>query len=375
MSFYAATPLFCFKRELDLVEQGRHASCAPLHVRLEFTEVCNFRCRFCWWHGDGWLLGEKRMKHTKRRFLPKQRAVDLIDEMADTGTIAVSFTGAGDPLMYPYMKEVLSSVIKRGLAFGVTSNFAMPLSEELRSLLCKAHWLRVSMNAATQEGYLAVHNPKGNAKEHSFGRMKTNVLKITQEARSGESSNFAFNGSYVVCDTNWQETFLACYLAKDLGLDSLSFRPDIPLQKRQESQSGYRKEALALIEDARKEIEDGDFKVYANEMMHENNVIVNDPDLRCFYMNHTTHIDSSGDVYPCCFTRFDPKYIIGNVMSQSFHAFWKNEDRSKLYAKFRQDFCPPCTYGRYNQGLKSLYNGSKASADVFRNSITINPFV
>ena len=315
------------------------------------------------------------MKHTGKRSFPRERALSLIDELADTGTLAVSFTGAGDPLMYPHMAAVLKRVIERGMAFGVTSNFAMPLSDALCALLSKARWLRVSMNAAAEACYLYVHNPKGKSTEGVFARMKDNVARIVAAAKASASSGFAFNGSYVVCEANWREVGEACHLAKAMGLDSLSFRPDIPLQERQESQSRYRTEAMELIDDAREKIEDATYRISANEIMHENNVVVNDPELVCFYMNHTTHIDSSGDVYPCCFTRFDPKYIIGNIMQQPFQDFWHDTSRHQLYKKFRQDFCPPCTYGRYNLRLKPLYGGIKTADELFVKNSACNPFI
>ena len=375
MGFYDSTPLFQFRKQLELVERGKHEECVPLHVRLEFTEVCNLQCRFCWWHGDGCRLEGNHINHTGKRSLPRERALALIDEMIRAGTLAVSFTGAGDPLMYPHMAEVLQKIVDNDLAFGVTSNFAMPLSDDVCSLLCHASWLRVSMNAASPDCYRYLHNPRGNAPEKAFIRMQDNVSRIAEEGHGRFPDTFVFNGSFVISDTNWKDVGKACYLARDLGLDALSFRPDIPMAERQEEKNSYRQETLDMISAAREELERESFRIYSNEMMHENNVLQHDGELLCYYMNHTAHVESSGDVYPCCFTRADARYAIGNIMNMPFDIFWKSKGRSEMYKRYNQDYCPPCTYGRYNQALKPLYLGEKRAEELCDTAVRSNPFI
>ena len=62
----------------------------------------------------------------------------LLEELKKTGVKCVSFTGSGDPLFYPYMDEILKKCHELGLKVGVTSNFAMKISDNLiKKLLSK----------------------------------------------------------------------------------------------------------------------------------------------------------------------------------------------------------------------------------------------
>ena len=98
---------------------------APSHVRLEPSEACNFRCNFCVWHDPDRSVEIKDTVDKKMRIWEKNRAILLLEELKNTGVKCVSFTGAGDPLFYPYMDEIIHKCHSLGLKVGVTSNMAM----------------------------------------------------------------------------------------------------------------------------------------------------------------------------------------------------------------------------------------------------------
>ena len=69
------------------------------------------------------------------------------------------------------------------------------------------------------------------------------------------------------------------------------------------------------------EFQKGNFKI-SIEQERENDVLkVKDDNLVCFYSNHSIYIAANGDVYPCCYTRINPKFVIGNITNQKFNEF------------------------------------------------------
>jgi len=362
MGLYDDIRILQHRDQLERIEQGRWHQCAPLHVRLEPSEVCNFRCRFCWWHNLQKREGLPNFRFNGRTLLDRKRLLALLGELAALGTKAISFTGAGDPLMYPGMAEVLGKVCELGLAFGLTSNMAMPMDDELVEALVHARWLRWSMNAGTAATYLAVANPKAGGDARLFERLQENVRRIVAAAKRRPTPP-DFNASYVVTDINQADVFEAARLAASLGVDSIAFRPDTPLE-RQTTANEYSAEVLALICTARERLQTDAFRVHSNLVRLEDVRRTNDPELLCFYSNHTVYVDARGDVYPCCYTRYDARYVIGNIMERGFREFWDHPDRHRFYMKLPQDGCPACGYGRINQALKPLYLGHKRTTDV-----------
>lgn len=363
MGFYDDMRILQHKEELEKIEAGRWGDCIPIHVRIEPTEVCNFRCGFCWWHNDNKRKTLTSFNFTGRQVFNLDRLLAIIDEMADIGVKAWSFTGAGDPLMYPYILEVLKKVQDRGLIFGLTSNMAMPMSNEIINTLVKSSWLRWSMNAGTLDTYTSVHNPHGRDSRKIFLRVQENVRRIDR-ARRQKAKCPDFNASYVVSGNNSNDILPAAQLAKELGLDSISFRPDTPIKQCMKA-NVYSKDVVCKIKNAQKDIQNDHFNVYMDKVRQEDARKCSDPELVCFYSNHTTYLDAHGDIYPCCYTRYHSRYIIGNVMNQNFENFWFSSVRRKFYKKLIQDTCPSCPYIRFNQVLKPLYMGKGTTNDLF----------
>ena len=363
MGFYNNNRILQHKAELEKIESNRASECIPIHVRIEPTEVCNFRCSFCWWHNDRKRSTLASFNFTGKQSMGRDRLLRLIDELAELGTKACSFTGAGDPLMYPYMAQVLKRVRDNRLAFGVTSNLAMPMSDELISILVKGNWLRWSMNAGTLETYSAVNNPRAADTAAVFSRVKENVRRVN-DARKQNGERMDFNASYVITHGNQGDLLQACHLAKELGLDGISFRPDLPIQRQQEH-NGYNEDVILDIRKAQNHIQTKTFAIHADIERQQDGVTIKDDKLVCFYANHTAYVDAHGDVYPCCYTRYHSRYVIGNILDRSFSKFWFDSTQRQFYRKLVQKTCPACSYGLINEILKPLYLHEIRAEDAF----------
>jgi len=361
---------------LARIEAGDALTLPPMHVRIEPTEACNFRCGFCWWHGAGRterVRAAGDLDFTGRRHLDQARLIRLVDELADMGTRALSFTGAGDPLVFPGIDEVLRRIHARGLALGVTSNLAMKLGDELVEDLARARWVRWSMNGGTEETYLATNQPRGGNPGAAFTTAQENVARIVA-ARRACSRPAAFHASFIIFPGNEDDVLPAARLARDLGIDGISFRPDTPFERQAEplAVSPAVAEALAL---ASRTLTGPGFTVHHEETRRADVEKLGDPDLVCFYSNHTTYVAATGDVYPCCYTRVDASYAIGNILQQSFADFWRSETRRASYRRLHFDACPSCPYGRTNQLLGRLYDGSARACDLHRPAAEPSPFI
>ena len=72
----------------------------PWEVQIDLTNTCNNDCVGCWCHSP--LLEELAMPiEQKKKKLPYNLVLRLIDDLEKMGTRYIYFTGGGDPWAHP----------------------------------------------------------------------------------------------------------------------------------------------------------------------------------------------------------------------------------------------------------------------------------
>ncbi|MEA2049969.1 MAG: radical SAM protein [Campylobacterota bacterium] len=318
----------------------------PTHIQFEFTESCNYSCVFCPWHGEN--EGQfKNIDFTGKRFFDFERFIQLIDEMEELGVKAISITGAGENLIHPKFDKFIEKLANSTIEFAITSNFGVKLSNSAIKNLLKAKWIRWSVNASDEITYNQTNRPKVN---DAYFISKNNISNLIQ-SRTDEKVHVG--ASFVIGDYNKHNIKDITKFVKNLEIDSLSFRPDTPMLRKEKIYE-YDRQTKIDLKECEKE-SDKDFKIFVNYGRLEDSLQIKDKDLRCYYSNHSIHIISNGDVYPCCMTRYDKKYKFGNIMDKSFKEFWFSKKRINNYKNIFMKNCPSCHHTNINKVLKNFY--------------------
>lgn len=82
----------------------------PLNVDIELASLCNLACPFCFW-GEA-KFNEEMMKHsddgkTKKRLMPTEMALRIIDQASGIGVPALKFNWRGESTLHPDYSEIL----------------------------------------------------------------------------------------------------------------------------------------------------------------------------------------------------------------------------------------------------------------------------
>ena len=77
---------------------------APVHIRIKPTNVCNHDCYFCAYRSQDMSLGEDM---DKRDRIPREKMLEIADDLVAMGVEAVTFSGGGEPLIYPHLVETI----------------------------------------------------------------------------------------------------------------------------------------------------------------------------------------------------------------------------------------------------------------------------
>ena len=83
----------------------------PLNVDIELASICNLACPMCY-YGEADFISEMKEEREwdggkKRRFMPTEMAIKLIDECASIGVPALKMNFRGESTLHPDYSEIL----------------------------------------------------------------------------------------------------------------------------------------------------------------------------------------------------------------------------------------------------------------------------
>lgn len=139
---YSQAKMFHFHDKLDVLQHSRFAT--PVHVRLKPINACNHKCFYCCYRNDDLYLGQLM---NERDMIPGDKMREIVDDLADMGVRAVTFTGGGEPLIYPHIVDTVGTLLDHRIKVAVLTN-GSALKGEVMDVLAKgASWVRISIDA------------------------------------------------------------------------------------------------------------------------------------------------------------------------------------------------------------------------------------
>ena len=117
----------------ELIHQAHHYNrLIPVHIQFLPTNRCNMKCEFC--------SCSERDQNLEIDF---NLASLIISECRKAGTKAVTITGGGEPLLYPYFSELVDCFIENKIKIGLVTN-GLLLHKVPKKTLDKITWCRIS---------------------------------------------------------------------------------------------------------------------------------------------------------------------------------------------------------------------------------------
>ena len=101
--YYSKMKILKHPRKLEALEDKRVTE--PIHVRIKPTNKCNHNCNYCSYQNSYGQLG-KDMRVADE--IPLDKMNEIINDCAEMGVKAITFSGGGEPLLYKGIMGVLS---------------------------------------------------------------------------------------------------------------------------------------------------------------------------------------------------------------------------------------------------------------------------
>ncbi len=344
----AATPysnlkIFAHAEKLNSIHKGERI--APIYVRLKPTNFCNHHCYYCSYADSE--LGLRDIVNRQDQ-IPWEKMKEIISDFKEMGVKAVTFSGGGEPLVYPYIIETMKGMLDAGVEISIITNGQL-LKGERAEVLKNAKWVRISCDSADAETYARVRNIPITA----FSEVCDNIKNFADI----KSKQCEFGINFVINHENADQVYDMAKLMKELGVNHIKFAARIT-KNLFEYHAAFKESVIEQLHRAQ-ELEDDTFKVINKyEGDFDTAMLFERQYHKCYVSNLVTTIAADSKVYFCHDKAYVSSGIVGDLSTQSFKKLWFSPEVTKRYQEFdaMKECCHHCVYDDRNILLNTLYS-------------------
>jgi MoaA/NifB/PqqE/SkfB family radical SAM enzyme len=333
---YSNLKIFAHPQKLNSLKEDKIT--APIYIRIKPTNSCNQNCNYCH-YGNGKYLELKG--ESKSNQIPWSKLKEIIDDIGEMGVKAVTFSGGGEPLLYPYIEGAMDRIIKAGIDLSIITNGQL-LKNKKADILLNAKWVRISLDAATAQNYSNIRNVKIDA----FKEVCKNIEDFS--ARKNKELELGIN--FVITKDNADEVFKAGELMHNLGANHIKYTA-VMSNNVEEYHKNIKDKVIKQIEDVKSKHESDNFKVI--------NLYESDFDLcavferiyeRCYLSEIVTVIAADSKIYFCHDKAYLDSGIVGDLTNLSFKEVWFSDETRKRIRTLNPKLCCKhhCVYDNRN---------------------------
>lgn len=319
--------------------------CNPLYIRIKPTNKCNHNCNYCHYRNAYLDLDE----YNPADEIPHGKMMEIISDMSEMGVKAVTFTGGGEPLLYPYIEESMEKILEASIDLSIITNGSM-LKGKKAELLTRAKWVRISTESMDDATYCRIRG----IKEHSFENLCSNIKEFAMI----KQDNCELGINVVIGKDNYHEIRQIAELMKSLGVNHVKFAPLIT-NNTWEYHKSFMEKVISDLQDMEKKMNDERFKIidlYTGDF--ENSVIFERQYNKCFRKEFACVIAANSKVYLCQDKAYLSDGVVCDLSHESFKEGWYSEKVSNMFKEFdAAKMCRQhCVYDSRNELIGAFLN-------------------
>lgn len=319
-NLYTKLKMFHYQEKIDSLPESIDKIFPPVHIRIKPTNVCNHSCWYCAYRAKGLQLGKDMVAMD---FIPRNKMFEIIEDIADMGVKAVTFSGGGEPLCYPYIAQALKELIKYKVKFASLTNGALLTGEIAELFAFHGTWIRISMNGWNNESYVKFRK----VKDGEFSKIIRNI-KLFKRL----NGQCLLSINFVLDKNNYSHFAEFAKHMKDTGIDSIKISPCVISNTLQENDNYYEtffKRAQESIEEVCRDLSDEKFKIY--NAYFKQQASFNKDYTWCPYLQILPVIAADLNVYSCQDKAYNLDCgLIGSIKGVRFKDFWF-KDKNKFF--------------------------------------------
>ncbi|MEO5356711.1 MAG: radical SAM protein [Nitrospirae bacterium YQR-1] len=212
---YTKMKIFHFREKLESLPIENPEILPPIHIRIKPTNLCNHNCSYCAYKADNLQLGKDM---NRRDSIAGDKMLEIIEDIIEMGVKAVTFSGGGEPFLYPHLIEAAKRLSDSPVKFASLTNGSNLRGEAAELFAHNALWIRVSMDGYDDESYAGYRG----AGPGEFTKVMTNLLNFKKLG-----GGCYLGVSFIVDKANSANVYSFVGRLKDAGVDSVKISPCI----------------------------------------------------------------------------------------------------------------------------------------------------
>lgn len=317
---YTKLKIFHYKDKLDSLPKEVDKILPPVHIRIKPTNICGHNCWYCAYKADNLQLGKDMVQ---RDFIPRDKMMEIIDDIIEMGVKAITFSGGGDPFYYPYLLDAVKKLAQSPVKFASLTNGSRLTGEVAEVFANNGTWLRVSIDGWDDESYASYRGvPVGE-----FTRVMNNM-----ESFKKIGGNCLLGVSLIVDQKNSAHVYEFVKRLKDVGADSVKISPCIVSNDGKENNEYHRPIFELVKEQARRAIDDlADDRFEIFDAYHELDEKFKKDYTWCPFHQILHVIGADLNIYPCQDKAYNlDEGMIGSIKDVRYKEFWFS-DKSNFF--------------------------------------------
>jgi len=309
---------------------------APVYVRVKPTNRCNMDCWWCIYSQSYRATGKDRkgIEHASAGMhkdisladeMPFEKLCEILDDFRVMGVRAVTYSGGGEPLIYPNIAEIMRRTLFFGIDLSVLTN-GLALHGDVTSVLSFAKWVRVSMDYT---------GPESMAQSRGIAQKAIDLILQNIKRFSEVKQPFCDLGvNFIIHKLNCNSKSIAEFtrILKDHGVNNIRFSP-VWVPNLIEYHKPIEADALKAIELATA-LTDDNFTVHSSYDIHAPHYKAERGYSRCYYCQVVPAIGADLNVYACHHKAYDHTGLIGSIQDQRFKDMWFGEHARRFFETF-----------------------------------------
>lgn len=315
---YSQLKMFHFRHALDALSGGRVSP--PIHIRLKPINACNHKCFYCCYRNNDLYLGQLM---NEKDMISREKMIEIVDDMADMGVRAVTFTGGGEPLIYPYIAETVRMLFEKKIKVAVLTN-GSALKGEVGDLLAKgASWVRISIDATN--GPMLAESRKTD--EQEFDRIINNIKQFS--SRKNPDCELGIN--FIITRLNAGHVYEFISLMKACGADHVKVSECV-VGTTAEENNAYHKDhfdtVLNEVIRADRDLSGNGFRVI--NKFHDFEALYDKHYTWCPYICGFLNVIAADlNVYTCQDKAYTQSGLIGNLKNERLSELFRSDAYQK----------------------------------------------
>jgi len=322
------------------------SSALPKNLYLEITNRCNLRCKGCILYKGNW---------EPDRDISFDELTMITDQLPDLEQIILH--GVGEPLLNPDLPQMIRHLKNRNVYTLFNSNGIL-LDTGWQNDLIDAGLdeLRVSLDAATPEGYRKIRN------NSEFERIVQNLRSFLKVQSAKQVSHPRLSLWFLGTEDNIFELPEFVQLANDIGIGDIYLQRLVYFQDNdgygvarstkslQNSDGTY----WELIQKSQELATRFGIRFNASGLCRPGESIQSEaraesPWMRCYRPSTLVYITANGNLLPCCISPFSTidfaSIVLGNVFETSLEQLWHGTRYKTFREKLQSSDPPKCCQG------------------------------